>query len=182
MTVSASGIEPSQRHLNNIQTTGREYRNVTEPAFEIDRTNDVGIPNPRRHNVARRCVPPGGRGQVPGAGVVLPLSKADPGPRRPSRFHRGRSDRLLRPTRLCPGHRERSRHRRQRGHLLALRPPGVAGHRGRDRMGRRAAIDDQPKGAATLLGFTHTPIAQPSLNTVFSSSRLLLPLLDRAAD
>ena len=43
MTVSASGIEPGQRQLNNIKTTGREYRNVTEPSFEIDRTNDVGI-------------------------------------------------------------------------------------------------------------------------------------------
>ena len=39
------------------------------------------------------------------------------------------------------------------------------------------ASDDQPKGSPRLLGFTHTPIAQPSLNTVFSSSRLMLPLL-----
>ena len=43
MTVTASGIEPGQRRLNNIQTTGRKYRNVTEPSYEIDRTNDVGI-------------------------------------------------------------------------------------------------------------------------------------------
>lgn len=35
------------------------------------------------------------------------------------------------------------------------------------------AGDDQPKGAPTLLGFTHTPVALPSLNTVFSSSRLV---------
>ena len=49
----------------------------------------------------------------------------------------------------------------------------AAGHRLRIVL----ASDDQPKGAPTLLGFTHTPIAQPSLNTVFSSSRLLLPIL-----
>ena len=40
MTVTASGIEPGQRHLNNIQTTGRAYRNVTEPSFAIVRTDD----------------------------------------------------------------------------------------------------------------------------------------------
>ena len=39
--------------------------------------------------------------------------------------------------------------------------------------------DDQRKDAPTLLGFTHTPIAQPSLNTVYASSKLLLPLLQR---
>ena len=43
MTVTASGIEPGQRRLNNVQTAGRAYRNVTEPSFEVDRTNDVGI-------------------------------------------------------------------------------------------------------------------------------------------
>jgi putative CocE/NonD family hydrolase len=43
MTIKASGVEPGQRRLNGIQTTGREYRNLTEPTFEIDRTNDVPI-------------------------------------------------------------------------------------------------------------------------------------------
>ena len=43
MAVTASGIEPGQRRLNNIQTTGRDYRNVTEPSFRIARTNDVSI-------------------------------------------------------------------------------------------------------------------------------------------
>ena len=27
----ASGIEPGQRHLNGPQTTGREYRNLSQP-------------------------------------------------------------------------------------------------------------------------------------------------------
>lgn len=39
----ASGIEKGQRRLNNIQTSGRQYRNVTEPSFSTIRTNDVGI-------------------------------------------------------------------------------------------------------------------------------------------
>jgi predicted acyl esterase len=44
------------------------------------------------------------------------------------------------------------------------------------------ASDDRTEGAPTLLGFTHTPVTEPSLTTVRSSSRLLLPLLPRRAD
>ena len=29
--IPASGIEPGQRHLNGPQTTGRDYRNLSEP-------------------------------------------------------------------------------------------------------------------------------------------------------
>jgi putative CocE/NonD family hydrolase len=38
-----SGLAPGQRHLNGIQTTGREYRNLSEPAFAMRRTNNIGI-------------------------------------------------------------------------------------------------------------------------------------------
>jgi predicted acyl esterase len=68
------------------------------------------------------------------------------------------------------------------GEMVTYRIPIVPNAR-RIATGHRLRIvltsDDQRKGAPTLLGFTHTPIAQPSLNTVFSSSRLLLPVLDR---
>jgi uncharacterized protein len=37
--------------------------------------------------------------------------------------------------------------------------------------------EDEAKDIPTALGFTHTPVAQSSLNTVHSSSRLLLPLV-----
>lgn len=43
MNVKSSGVEPGQRKLNGIQTTGREYRSLSQPEFEIKRTNDVAI-------------------------------------------------------------------------------------------------------------------------------------------
>lgn len=38
-----SGLAPGQRHLNGVQTTGRTYRNLSEPAFAMRRTNNVRI-------------------------------------------------------------------------------------------------------------------------------------------
>lgn len=37
---------------------------------------------------------------------------------------------------------------------------------------------DQAKDAPKVLGFTHTPLGGSSVNTVHSSSRLLLPVID----
>ena len=39
------------------------------------------------------------------------------------------------------------------------------------------ASEDEGKGGPTVLGFTHTSVGESSLNTVLSSSRLLLPVL-----
>ena len=41
--VRASGIEPGQRHLNGPQTTGRHFRNLSEPS-SMTRDNDVPAP------------------------------------------------------------------------------------------------------------------------------------------
>src|SRR5271168_3336635 len=43
MSIKASGIEPGQRRLNGIQTTGRDYRSLSQPEFTIRRTNDVAV-------------------------------------------------------------------------------------------------------------------------------------------
>ncbi len=43
MTIKAAGLEPGQRRLNGPQTTGREYRSLSEVAFNTRRTNDVAI-------------------------------------------------------------------------------------------------------------------------------------------
>lgn len=39
-----SGIEPGQRQLNGPQTTGRTYKNLSQPQFEISRDNDIPVP------------------------------------------------------------------------------------------------------------------------------------------
>jgi putative CocE/NonD family hydrolase len=42
-TIEASGLEPGERRLNGLQTTGREYRNLSPVEFAMERTNDVAI-------------------------------------------------------------------------------------------------------------------------------------------
>jgi uncharacterized protein len=43
MSKMVAGLAPGERRLSGIQTTGREYRNLSEPSFRIRRTNNVGI-------------------------------------------------------------------------------------------------------------------------------------------
>jgi hypothetical protein len=42
--VPASGIEPGQRRLNGPQTTGREYRNLSQPTHVMAQEDDVTVP------------------------------------------------------------------------------------------------------------------------------------------
>jgi uncharacterized protein len=42
--VPASGVEPGQRRLNGPQTTGREYRNLSQPTHAMSRVDDVVVP------------------------------------------------------------------------------------------------------------------------------------------
>ncbi len=42
--MSIAGTEPGQRQLNGPQTTGRTYRNLSEPAHAMARDNNVAIP------------------------------------------------------------------------------------------------------------------------------------------
>jgi X-Pro dipeptidyl-peptidase (S15 family) len=44
MTQSVAGIEPGQRQLNGPQTTGRDYRNLSEPEYEMMREVDLAVP------------------------------------------------------------------------------------------------------------------------------------------
>ena len=42
--VKASGVEPGQRHLNGTQTTGRDYRDLPAPEYEMTQDEDVAVP------------------------------------------------------------------------------------------------------------------------------------------
>lgn len=44
MKQTVSGIEPGQRHLNGPQTTGRDYRNLSQPQYAVVQENDVAVP------------------------------------------------------------------------------------------------------------------------------------------
>src|SRR6202007_1817012 len=41
--VESSGIEPGQRRLNGPQTTGREYRNLSQPNHAMAHDDDVAV-------------------------------------------------------------------------------------------------------------------------------------------
>ena len=42
--LKASGLERGQRHLNGPQTTGRDYRNLSQPSHAMVRDDDVPVP------------------------------------------------------------------------------------------------------------------------------------------
>ena len=42
--VSSSGTEHGQRQLNGPQTTGREYRNLSQPSHIMAHDDDVAVP------------------------------------------------------------------------------------------------------------------------------------------
>ncbi len=44
MDRAISGVEPGQRQLNGPQTSGRAYRNLSQPQFEVVRDEDIAIP------------------------------------------------------------------------------------------------------------------------------------------
>ena len=43
-TIQSSGIEAGQRRLNGPQTTGRNYRNLSPPTYDMTRDDDVVVP------------------------------------------------------------------------------------------------------------------------------------------
>jgi putative CocE/NonD family hydrolase len=42
--ISSSGMEPGERQLNGPQTTGREYRNLSQPSHSMAQDDDVPVP------------------------------------------------------------------------------------------------------------------------------------------
>jgi len=44
MDIKVSGIEPGQRRLNGPQTTGRNYRNLSQPTFAMTEDDDISVP------------------------------------------------------------------------------------------------------------------------------------------
>lgn len=80
----------------------------------------------------------------------------------------------------APYHPCRSAESIQPGEKVSYRIPLVANAR-RFKAGHRIRLvlcsDDQPKEVPAIMGFRHQPLGLPSKNTVFSSSRLLLPIL-----
>jgi uncharacterized protein len=65
MDIQASGVEPGRRHLNGVQTTGRDYRALSEVEFGIRRTNNVEIMVRDDVTLLADLFQPGAEGQFP---------------------------------------------------------------------------------------------------------------------
>jgi predicted acyl esterase len=87
ISVPASGIEPGQRRLNGPQTTGREYRKLSQPTHLMSQDEDVGVPMRDGINLRADVHRPAETRSVSRAGGRLPLSAADPKPWRPGGLH-----------------------------------------------------------------------------------------------
>ncbi len=44
VSAEVSGVDPGQRQLNGPQTTGRSYRNLSEPLYEVVTDEDRAVP------------------------------------------------------------------------------------------------------------------------------------------
>ena len=63
--IHASGIEPGQRRLNGPQTTGRDYRNLSEPTHAMTRDDDVPVPMRDAINLLADVLRPAEPGRYP---------------------------------------------------------------------------------------------------------------------
>lgn len=65
MAQQVSGIDPGQRQLNGPQTTGREYRNLSQPTYSMVEDDDVEAPMRDGINLLVDVHRPSGPGRYP---------------------------------------------------------------------------------------------------------------------
>lgn len=79
--IHASGIEPGQRRLNGPQTTGREYRNLSQPTHSMVEEHDIPATHAGWSQSSRRCVSSKRSGTLAGLnrGLTIPRQIQDMG-------------------------------------------------------------------------------------------------------
>ena len=75
MSIKAAGVDPGQRQLNGPQTTGREYRNLSEVEFNMKRTNDVAIEMRDGTKLLADLIQPDAEGKFPALLAVSPYPR-----------------------------------------------------------------------------------------------------------
>src|ERR1039458_4937719 len=90
MDIKASGVEPGHRQPNGVQTTGRDYRALSEVEFGIRRTNDVEIAVRDGVTLLADLFRPDAEGRFPALLSFSCYPTPDPGCRRADRLRRGR--------------------------------------------------------------------------------------------
>ena len=74
-STTVSGTEPGQRQLNGPQTTGREYRNLSEPRYRIEHDINVAIPVRDGVSLSRRRPPSRRKRTVPSTDRSVPYPR-----------------------------------------------------------------------------------------------------------
>jgi predicted acyl esterase len=70
-----SGTEPGQRQLAGIQTTGRDYRNLSRPEFAIVTENSVAVPMRDGIRLRADVHRPDGAGRFPALIAMSPYPR-----------------------------------------------------------------------------------------------------------
>ena len=73
--MQCSGVEPGQRQLAGIQTTGRQYRNLSEPEFAIATENSVPVPMREGINLRADVYRPDAAGRFPALVAMSPYPR-----------------------------------------------------------------------------------------------------------
>ena len=73
--LSISGTEPGQRRLNGPQTTGRDYRNLSQPSHTMSRVDDVPVPMRDGINLLADVHRPGEPGRYPALIAASPYPR-----------------------------------------------------------------------------------------------------------
>ena len=87
MAGTVAGTEPGQRQLNGPQTSGRDYRNLSQPEYEMTRDDDVAVPMRDGIKLLVDVHRPATPGKYPVLDRRLALPAADSGSRRARRLH-----------------------------------------------------------------------------------------------
>ena len=140
MPTTVAGFGPGERRLNGVQTTGRDYRNLSEPAFGTRRTNDVEIEVRDGTVLMADLFRPDADGRFPALVSFSPYPRQIQDVGAPLGFIEAGASRLLRAARLRPRDRQRPRHRRLGRRLRPLRRAGARRPPRPRRMGGRPAL------------------------------------------
>src|SRR4051794_34547874 len=73
--MKVAGIDPGQRALNGIQTTGRSYRGLSQPAFTIREEHDHEIPMRDGTRLVADVLRPDAEGRFPALVAFSPYPR-----------------------------------------------------------------------------------------------------------
>ena len=170
-TVRASGTAPGQRKLNGPQTTGREYRSLSEPEYGMRREDDVPVPMRDGVLLLADVHRPDSDGRFPALIAASPYPRQIQDLGAPMGFIEAGASDFFVPRRYVHVIANLRGTGGLRGDLRLLRRAGTPGHVRPRRVGGRAVVVRRERRDDRY---------QLLRNTISSASRLLFPVLDES--